>query len=585
VLGGVAALSLALAGLAAMTPSEATSLATNSACWGRGTFQAPEKAPAAKSASGYIWGYVTVDGVANPDFAAIGIWVDGEESKCVAVDLLSGYYIVPDLEEGPHDLLAWGPGVYTRVEKPGIAVPPTAGIQVDFALKAMDPVPPGLSLKTGDNDVTLPASGNGAGFVYWAEPLTIQLTGQCVGATSATWELEFWGKNPMTGKLTESPPGHYTDTVPSPYPRHGFAQLTLTIICPEGPPVLVAVDLFFDPSGVIVDQYGNPVEGAIATLEYRSGSSWSVAPSSLLHADTSVNPIITGPEGRFNWDVTPGDDYRVAVTAPQAINSVVTEAMTVLPQRSALVIQIPVKAPVAPVPSVTAWPATIDPGRVLDVGVLGWPATSSVSSDSTITWPSSSIVVDAVRWVVEGVSAGSGASFTVPATAAGETVTAIITAHREIVGHRDGIAPVDGGTFETFTFVSFTFVAPAVKVSGNRVTPPPPTQSPAPTPEPSVPELPPHTDAYQAFKYTVPLILGVPKVGKTLKAKATGWEKGAKLSYQWHANGKKIKGATKAKFTITKKYKGKRISVKVTGTKAGITPVTAPSKKTAKVKQ
>lgn len=81
-----------------------------------------------------------------------------------------------------------------------------------------------------------------------------------------------------------------------------------------------------------------------------------------------------------------------------------------------------------------------------------------------------------------------------------------------------------------------------------------------------------------------PVISGKAKVGKTLKAKQGTWGPApVTLRYQWYANGKKISKATKSSYKIAKKYKGKKITVKVTGTKTGYTTVTKKSKATKKV--
>jgi len=52
--------------------------------------------------------------------------------------------------------------------------------------------------------------------------------------------------------------------------------------------------------------------------------------------------------------------------------------------------------------------------------------------------------------------------------------------------------------------------------------------------------------------------------GKTVKANTVAWIKGAKITYSWLANGKKIKGATKKTFKIKAKQAGKKLSVVVT---------------------
>jgi len=108
---------------------------------------------------------------------------------------------------------------------------------------------------------------------------------------------------------------------------------------------------------------------------------------------------------------------------------------------------------------------------------------------------------------------------------------------------------------------------------------PPATDKPAAVPTTAAPVTIPLLTAGQ------PIISGTAKLGKTLKVKAGTWTPGATLSYQWFANGKAIKKATTAKLTLTKSVKGKKITVKVTGTKTGYLPVVRTSKATAAVKK
>ncbi|MDR1430536.1 MAG: hypothetical protein LBI99_00250 [Propionibacteriaceae bacterium] len=68
------------------------------------------------------------------------------------------------------------------------------------------------------------------------------------------------------------------------------------------------------------------------------------------------------------------------------------------------------------------------------------------------------------------------------------------------------------------------------------------------------------------------------KVGNVLTVKTGSWGKGVSLSYQWYRSGVKVNKATKASYTLTKQDKGKQISVKVTGKKAGVKSVTKTSK-------
>ncbi len=80
-----------------------------------------------------------------------------------------------------------------------------------------------------------------------------------------------------------------------------------------------------------------------------------------------------------------------------------------------------------------------------------------------------------------------------------------------------------------------------------------------------------------------PAISGKAKVGKTLKAKAKSVA-GTRVTYQWLKNGKAIKGAKSSKLKLKKSFKGKKVSVKVTYTRAGYktVAVTSAAKKVKK---
>ncbi len=82
-----------------------------------------------------------------------------------------------------------------------------------------------------------------------------------------------------------------------------------------------------------------------------------------------------------------------------------------------------------------------------------------------------------------------------------------------------------------------------------------------------------------------PAISGKAKVKKTIKVVLGTWSPSPDaVSYQWYRNGKAIKKATKSSYKLTKSDKGKRITVKVTVSKAGYATRALTSAKTAKVK-
>lgn len=100
----------------------------------------------------------------------------------------------------------------------------------------------------------------------------------------------------------------------------------------------------------------------------------------------------------------------------------------------------------------------------------------------------------------------------------------------------------------------------------------------APVPPPAPPAPP------KKFTAKTPTITGTARVGKTLKVKVGSWSPRPSYRYQWYANGKKItKKGTESSFKLTSKQKGKKLTVRVTGRKAGYVTVTKASKSTKKV--
>lgn len=82
-----------------------------------------------------------------------------------------------------------------------------------------------------------------------------------------------------------------------------------------------------------------------------------------------------------------------------------------------------------------------------------------------------------------------------------------------------------------------------------------------------------------------PKISGTARVGSTLKVTVGTWKpSGVSFKYQWYVNGKAISGATKSSYKITSGARGKTITVKVTGSKAGYATVAKTSSATSKVK-
>ncbi|WP_284292615.1 glycoside hydrolase family 3 C-terminal domain-containing protein [Luteimicrobium album] len=76
---------------------------------------------------------------------------------------------------------------------------------------------------------------------------------------------------------------------------------------------------------------------------------------------------------------------------------------------------------------------------------------------------------------------------------------------------------------------------------------------------------------------STPSIKGTVITKHTVKASVSRHTSGAKLSYQWKLNGKAVKGATKARYTLPKSAKGKKVTVTVSEKKSGYTTITKTS--------
>ena len=68
---------------------------------------------------------------------------------------------------------------------------------------------------------------------------------------------------------------------------------------------------------------------------------------------------------------------------------------------------------------------------------------------------------------------------------------------------------------------------------------------------------------------SAPAISGKVRVGSTLRAFSGSWTSGTRFEYRWYANGAAIRGATGFTFTPSAAQRGKRLTVRLTGTRRG----------------
>jgi hypothetical protein len=92
------------------------------------------------------------------------------------------------------------------------------------------------------------------------------------------------------------------------------------------------------------------------------------------------------------------------------------------------------------------------------------------------------------------------------------------------------------------------------------------------------------TVAAGTFATATPKISGSAKVGSTLKVTRGTWKPApSSYSYRWYADGRAISGATGTSFKLTAAQRGDKITVRVTGKRAGYTTKTRVSAKTSTV--
>lgn len=80
-----------------------------------------------------------------------------------------------------------------------------------------------------------------------------------------------------------------------------------------------------------------------------------------------------------------------------------------------------------------------------------------------------------------------------------------------------------------------------------------------------------------------PIVFGYRYLGHTLRAIKGSWTRGSTFSYRWYRNGTAIKHATRSTYRLTSSDVSKRISVRITGRKAGYVSVARTSKRTVRV--
>ncbi|HIH86500.1 MAG TPA: CehA/McbA family metallohydrolase, partial [Methanosarcinales archaeon] len=156
--------------------------------------------------------------------------------------------------------------------------------------------------------------GTGIPSIYWHDPITFSYH-SCEDATGVDIRIHVNDGGPdIIGSMAGGPPDWtYTTTF---YPRHGRATITYTI---HGCDVeTVTFDIYIDPAGYIYDtDTGERIAGATVWLLWSDGEGgWVNVPTGEVPpiSQPDENPLITGADGQYQWDVLAGS-YRVHVEA------------------------------------------------------------------------------------------------------------------------------------------------------------------------------------------------------------------------------------------------------------------------------
>lgn len=433
-------------------------------------------------------------------------------------------------------------------------------------LDSKQPIPANAKLPTrndwgGDREVPS---------VHFMEPQTIEVTG-CATVEDPRYTVTFTdGTEPWEGVMTmkdEPVDGKvtFTATIAAFHPSHGDATISTTVPAEcGGEPTEFSI--YIDPSGIVTDQFGRPIEGANVTL-YKADDkgTYTAVPhgSDIMSEDNRNNPSVTDDIGFFRWDVKKGW-YKVGVTGAQSNGAACADAMTngmeVPPIRVDLLIKVECADAAAPKPTeAPAITGTPQPGRTLTATRGAWA--------EPFVWQKT-------EWQRDGQTVGTGDTYTVAAPDQGKTLTALVTTGRPSYVQENGTGEVV--TFTTFTTPVTVSVTAAPGGGGNPGGGNPPGGNPGGD-NPGG-ETPGEEPAKAPVNTVKPAVTGTPRVGVELTATPGTWDtEGLTFGYQWLADGSPVTGATTAAYRPTAADAGKALTVTVTASKTGLPDGTASS--------
>ncbi|MEQ1558748.1 MAG: PASTA domain-containing protein [Methyloglobulus sp.] len=295
----------------------------------------------------------------------------------------AGNFLIDGLANGSYSIKAYPPAA-TNYQTGTLGTVNLAGVNLngkDITLKSPQPLPGNASVSPN-----LGVTSAGLPIVYWQDVLTFNAQA-CAGGTASYTLTNEIGNVVKSGSMNETSPGNYSISVAPLYPQYGQFLVTLAVNnCPGGSSNVIEFNMYIDPSGMVKNQFGQPVSNTTVTL-YRSDSSagpFTIVPngSAIMSPTNRTNPDNTKAQGLFGWDVVTGY-YIVRAAAPGCTSPTVanqafveTPIMSIPPEVTGL--QLVLECPV-PVPNVvgqtqTAAQAALTAGNLVVGGITTAPS-------------------------------------------------------------------------------------------------------------------------------------------------------------------------------------------------------------------
>lgn len=326
-------------------------------------------------AGGTISGTVANSSGSDLSGLSVRVCVVATTTCAGATTSVSGFYSVGGLADGSYQVDVDDPPLLPGHAGP-IAIAGGNAQTANLVLLANIPLPPGVGISG--------ATGNPP-LIHWNQATPFSVAGRCANGV-ANFAITQNGAVIAAGPMTETPKGSgtYTGVIPPFAPHnHGYAQITVTVVCPDGSTQVVPFCIYIDPSGVVQTPDGLPIDGATVTLLSAASAGGPFTPvpngSDIMSPANQTNPMVTAANGHFGWDTQAGY-YEVQASKPGCHTPTTPQAAIA----STAVLQVP--------PAAT--------GLVLTLDCTGSPAPAITSADQA------------------SFTAGTGGAFTVTATGA-----------------------------------------------------------------------------------------------------------------------------------------------------------------------